>query len=275
MAAPSETVHIDNDLKVLCKEIKQVLKDKDCYNDHIVQVISWHSDFEMMMKNIPPQKEETKIKVIRATTLKAVNMLTERMGADGISLPRIGFLVFGSRKTFGITELEPSVRAVRHLRQEEVIDLSTSYSAATPSIVNLKDTHFINNVRILRDADGNLVVSTSKCGHKKDDKWNALIKYGCVRSGAIAIGDDLSNIVHIQKQIRCILLAFIANGCKSIVLGAWGCGEVGNSPATIAKLWKKELEGSLFQNQFDTVYFAVPDKKTCTVFGDEFSPLET
>lgn len=46
------------------------------------------------------------------------------------------------------------------------------------------------------------------------------------------------------------------NGCRNLILGAFGCGVFGNDAATVAKLWKRLLD-SKYAGVFDHVVFAV------------------
>ena len=47
------------------------------------------------------------------------------------------------------------------------------------------------------------------------------------------------------------------NGCDNLILGAWGCGVFNNNPNTIAKLFKKTLEGGELYKLFDNIVFAI------------------
>ncbi len=54
-----------------------------------------------------------------------------------------------------------------------------------------------------------------------------------------------------------MLNAALINGCKNIILGAWGSGVFKNDPKIMAELFKEILEGGLLYTMFDNVVFAV------------------
>ena len=60
------------------------------------------------------------------------------------------------------------------------------------------------------------------------------------------------------RRMKLALALFAKQGCKTLVLGAYGCGVFRNDPVFIASGWR-ELLNTCFQNQFETVIFAVLD----------------
>lgn len=63
---------------------------------------------------------------------------------------------------------------------------------------------------------------------------------------------------------------------EALILGAWGCGAFGNQPASIARLFREELEP--FLGTFERVVFAVftakqGDAGNLTAFQEAFADL--
>jgi uncharacterized protein (TIGR02452 family) len=61
----------------------------------------------------------------------------------------------------------------------------------------------------------------------------------------------------VAYKMRQTLRAFAKNGCRSIVLGAFGCGVFGNDPGMVARSWFDTLRSDEFACAFETVYFSV------------------
>lgn len=72
---------------------------------------------------------------------------------------------------------------------------------------------------------------------------------------------DLEDIL--ARRIRGMLRAAIAEGYTRLVLGAWGCGNFGNDPAVVARLFHNALNetgnGSTAAEHFEDVVMAVLD----------------
>ncbi|KAJ7765555.1 hypothetical protein B0H14DRAFT_2970744, partial [Mycena olivaceomarginata] len=66
-----------------------------------------------------------------------------------------------------------------------------------------------------------------------------------------------------REKIKCVFRAAAAQGCRRLVLGAFGCGAFGNPPAEVAKLFRRVLlgrdgnGGGEFLGCFDEVTFAI------------------
>ena len=63
-----------------------------------------------------------------------------------------------------------------------------------------------------------------------------------------------------------ILLEFKERGCKTLILGAFGCGVFDNDPDVVAKNWVELINLEVFENSFDKIVFAVfdrPPKMAC------------
>lgn len=68
--------------------------------------------------------------------------------------------------------------------------------------------------------------------------------------------DSEENSIVLDSRIRFVLDVAAANGVKTLILGAFGCGVFGQDPEEVASIFKKYLPGY----PFDTIVFAVPDK---------------
>lgn len=74
---------------------------------------------------------------------------------------------------------------------------------------------------------------------------------------------DESAISDAMKQRIGLVLALAKNeGCRNLVLGAWGCGVFRNDPEMVADHFATWLEDPRFQHAFDHIVFAVYSKKT-------------
>lgn len=76
------------------------------------------------------------------------------------------------------------------------------------------------------------------------------------------------------KRMQRILLTFIENNIKNIVLGAFGCGVFGQDANNIANIWKYLLKDKHLEKYFDNIVFAVldnsPNKCNYTPFENLF-----
>lgn len=75
------------------------------------------------------------------------------------------------------------------------------------------------------------------------------------------------------RRIRGLLSVAIAEGYHNLILGAWGCGYLGNDPTTVASYFKKVLLEEELLQYFDYVIFAIidtPNKKRISAFQKVF-----
>lgn len=61
----------------------------------------------------------------------------------------------------------------------------------------------------------------------------------------------------VRRRMRAWLAAAWAEGCRSLTLGAWGCGVFGHDAADMAANFRAVLIDEGFQSLFDTIVFAV------------------
>ena len=80
----------------------------------------------------------------------------------------------------------------------------------------------------------------------------------------------------LDKRMRQVLSIMAAQGHRTIILGAWGCGVFGNDPLLVAELFKENLQKLPF---FDKIIFPIYDKSESEVvrsfvqiFGAETDP---
>lgn len=65
----------------------------------------------------------------------------------------------------------------------------------------------------------------------------------------------------LTERVERVLAVAVQSGVDDLVLGAWGCGVFGNSPAVVAHAFATQLRsGGRFASAFDRVVFAVYDR---------------
>ena len=81
-------------------------------------------------------------------------------------------------------------------------------------------------------------------------------------------GEDRREAERVMKRRMGIALAIFARqGCRNLILGAYGCGVFRNDPEQIAAWWKEWLDGT-FSGLFADIVFAVLDRsRTETCIG--------
>ncbi len=62
-----------------------------------------------------------------------------------------------------------------------------------------------------------------------------------------------------KRRMKLALAIFAFRGCRSLILGVYGCGVFRNDPVKVAGWWK-ELLGQYFPGEFDTIVYAVLDR---------------
>ena len=73
-------------------------------------------------------------------------------------------------------------------------------------------------------------------------------------------GEDVSSAAYMRDmrhRIRLVLVAACGAGCRSLVLGAWGCGVFRNDPHTVARLFCEVLTTAEWCGRFDEIVFAI------------------
>jgi len=78
-----------------------------------------------------------------------------------------------------------------------------------------------------------------------------------------------------REKIKCVLRAAVAQRCRRLVLGAFGCGAFGNPPMEVAQLFRRVLlgregnRGGEFAGYFDEVTFAIKGGRRETLVAFE------
>jgi uncharacterized protein (TIGR02452 family) len=83
--------------------------------------------------------------------------------------------------------------------------------------------------------------------------------------------NDAAFVSDWKLRIDSVLAIALQKGHDSVVLGAWGCGEMGNSPAQVAALFREAVT-TRFRGCFKHIVFAfLHDPEAFKVFGAAFS----
>ena len=71
----------------------------------------------------------------------------------------------------------------------------------------------------------------------------------------------------IKERLKaCFIIPFL-KGCRTIVLGAWGCGAFRNDPVLIARTFNALI--SRYGGLYDNIIFAMPNEDFFKIFTDE------
>ena len=222
----------------------------------------------------------TRFDVRNQTTFAAARRLVERYGAD-----RVAALNFASAKNPGGGFLSGSQAQEESLARASALVPTLErhaeyYHANRKSPSLLYTDHLIVSPRVpvFRDDDDNLLA----------EPWEVTILTSpAPNAGALAKNDPvrLPQVeTTFRRRIEQVLSAAVVFRQTALVLGAWGCGVFGNSPAAVARLFGEHLltgagggtggGGGAFARAFEHVTFAVLDRGRETigpffeVFGD-------
>lgn len=90
--------------------------------------------------------------------------------------------------------------------------------------------------------------------------WAAAVLTAPAVNAKVVLGRDPSRAAEVgtimARRIDRVLAIAAAEGYRTLVLGAWGCGAFGNDPSVIAPLFGAALHGP-FAGVFERVVFAV------------------
>ena len=104
-------------------------------------------------------------------------------------------------------------------------------------------------------------------------RFSDALAAGAQASPALAL---LRREADVRRRIRAVLFAARLAGCRSVVLGAWGCGVFANPPAVVARLFADVLGSAEWRGQFEAVVFAFlgrPGSATAAAFRAALSGL--
>lgn len=121
-------------------------------------------------------------------------------------------------------------------------------------------------VPVFRGDDGRLL----------EAPWHAAFITAPAPNAKVVLERDASRAQEIAEALRTrvwrVLGIAAAHGHDALVLGAWGCGVFGSSPAQVAALFDEALRGE-FAGAFSRVTFAVLDSSEERRFIGPFEPL--
>lgn len=128
-----------------------------------------------------------------------------------------------------------------------------AYHRAGSSCLYSDHAIYSPGVPVFRDDGGQLL----------DTAWTCdFITCAAVNAGAVRQNEPqhMGQIVPVMAgRTRMVLAIALVNGCRTLVLGAWGCGVFHNDPATIASVFARVLAEAAFRNRFEHIEFAVHD----------------
>ena len=118
----------------------------------------------------------------------------------------------------------------------------TDYAIYSPNVVFFRDGHF---------------------GLLEKPVAASVLTLPAVNMGQVMLkGENVSKAENVMKNRMKLSLAIFANqGCKHLILGAYGCGVFRNDPMKIAQWWSELLQQD-FAGVFENVVFAVLDKSS-------------
>lgn len=93
------------------------------------------------------------------------------------------------------------------------------------------------------------------------------------RIGAALLASNEAVAEAMKRRIRILCLVARENGCRNLVLGAWGCGAFHNKPKHVAKYFRTVLIEEGYGTLFDEICFAIygrEDGQNITVFRECF-----
>lgn len=137
---------------------------------------------------------------------------------------------------------------------------------------NYKDDHFAHHIPYFGTVvtqnvsfiDGktpdqfDIISSAAPDLRKNSDEYLHLKQFGA--------HEDKARKKILEHKIRAVLASAIASNIKHLVLGAYGCGCFLNDTREVAKVFEKVLTSKRYENQFETITFAITDKEKMKIF---------
>ncbi len=213
-------------------------------------------------RQLQKQHFNTSISVVNSTTFAAARELTLQRSNDDEGLPdaNVMSLNFASAKNpgggfLGGSQAQEECLARASALYGSINPVQAYYQANRRCGTALYTEHMIYSpsVPVFRDDHDQLL----------DQPWcTSVITSPAVNRGALKHRSDISKVAAtMQQRIANVLAVSVVNKCRSIVLGAWGCGVFRNEPAQMAAWFAEHLTGKgQFANAFENVVFAVWDK---------------
>lgn len=215
---------------------------------------------------------ECNIQIGQYTTLDTIIFFQEN------GLDSIGVLNFASGKKPGGGFLNGA-----QAQEESLARSSTLYFSL---ISDNSKKFYENNSHYTGGYYENLLIYSKKCYVFKDDSGDLLDEpiqvdfvsipapnAGVIWNKKIKDVNDVSNSIFncLILRIKMILTAFINNGIKNIILGAFGCGVFKNNPKMVAQSFYIVIVNENFAKYFENIYFAIIDKSMEFIFRKQFN----
>ncbi len=218
---------------------------------------------DQFAKNRPESGFQTKFEVVNATTFAAAHRLTTEaadVGAGNFPNAGVACLNFASAKNPGGGFLSGSQAQEECLARasalyDSINPMQPYYEANRNCGSSFYTEHMIFSpaVPVFRNDADELI----------DDPWcTSIITSPSVNRRPLDNrSPELSKIPGVMRErISNVLMVAAINGCRSIVLGAWGCGVFRNEPQDMANWFGEHLtQDGLFADTFENVVFAVLD----------------
>jgi len=203
------------------------------------------------------ESENISFEVRNETTLAAIQKLRKQ------AKDKIGVLNFASAKNPGGGFLGGAQA------QEESLARSSSLYK---SLMNGNEMYAYNRSRRTYLYSDYMIYSGETIVFKNDDMQllEEPIIVDILTSPAVNLGAIRNNKPSEEEKLEATMLnrtdkvlsTFYLNQCKTLVLGAWGCGVFGNDPVIIAEYFAHFLNpGGKFHKAFKHIRFAVLDTK--------------
>ena len=213
-------------------------------------------DLERLLDDVAPGTAATRIEVTGESSMSAVRRLRDE-GAN-----RIAVLNFASARNAGGGYLR-GARA----QEEDLCRVSALYTtlrrapdyyAAHRASQDPAYSHriiFSPDVPVYRDVRYKLLEAPFQVAFLTSPAPNA----GVIARDRPADAGDLPDLL--AARAARVLAVAARHGCRSLVLGAWGCGVFRNDPAQVAAAFQRSLTfGDTFAGVFERIVFAVLDK---------------
>jgi len=225
--------------------------------------------------NLNPQVDQrfskTTYEVSQCDVIEAIHYMTPYVTtASEDQLFRIGVLNFASASNPGGGFLNGS------LAQEEALAYCSSlYSQlkgnslySRPKRDGLYTTEIIYSRDVVFFRDSNYALLPVKSISVVDVATCPAVNYTHARKSH----SEETVRTEMYNRIDFVLSSFVENGCDAIILGAYGCGVFGNSPAVVAGMFRTLLT-TKYQGSFKYVLFAILGKEEFKPFDNAFYKL--
>jgi uncharacterized protein (TIGR02452 family) len=210
------------------------------------------------------------VEVTNETSLSAARRLSAVARGAGVGGERVGCLVFASARKPGGGFLDGA-----QAQEESIARASALHESLTavPEFYSFHREHrdllysdrviYSPGVPVFRDDDGTLL---------EEPYLVSFLTAAAPNLGAIMVNQPASATriwSVLDARARRVLEVAAANGHRTLVLGAWGCGVFRNDPASVAAIFAGNL--GRVPGWFDRVVFAVLDRQPGTPTYNAFA----